>query len=210
MTSYGPPPPGGSYGPPPPGGYYGQPQPRKRRAGKAFLLGCGGLIAIVIIVVIIVVVAASGGNSGSGSNAGPGKPAGTIGSKVRDGKFQFVVTGVSHAKKVGDTAAGLGAKAQGEYTILHITVTNVGNQAQTLDDSSQYVYANGRKYDASSDADMVGNGGNGGGVFLNQINPGNTVRGKIYFDLPHGVRAVKAVLHDSAFSDGVVVSLKAP
>jgi len=80
-----------------------------------------------------------------------------------------------------------------------------------LDDSSQYVYdAKGRQYSASVSADIDGNGGNGGGVFLNQINPGDAVRGKIYFDLPKGDRAVKAVLHDSAFSDGVTVSLKAP
>jgi hypothetical protein len=120
------------------------------------------------------------------------------------------VTSVSHAKSVGDTADGLGDTAQGEYTVLHVKVTNIGNQAQTLDDSSQYLYdSHGRKYSTSSDADLDGNdNSNGGGVFFNQVNPGDTVHGRLYFDLPGGDKALKAVLHDSAFSDGVTVSLR--
>jgi hypothetical protein len=45
-------------------------------------------------------------------------------------------------------------------------------------------------------------------VFLNEINPGNTVHGKIAFDMPNGVNAMKAELHDSMFSGGVTVNLK--
>lgn len=86
-------------------------------------------------------------------------------------------------------------------------MTNIGNQAQTLDDSAQYVYdAKGRKFSANSEADVFING-NSNSVFLNDINPGNTVHDKIVFDLPRGDRAVKAELHDSAFSNGVTVSL---
>jgi hypothetical protein len=174
------------------------------------LLGCGGLLAVIVIIVIIVAVAA-GTHSGSGNSAAPGATtAGRMGSKVRDGKFQFVVTSVTHVKSVGDTAAGLGDTAQGEYTVLHVIVTNVGNQAQTLDDSAQYVYdSKGRQFSADTSADIDGNGGNGGngGVFLTQINPGDTVQGKIYFDMPENDTAVSAELHDSAFSDGVSVSL---
>jgi hypothetical protein len=47
-----------------------------------------------------------------------------------------------------------------------------------------------------------------GGVFFNDINPGNSVNGLIFFDLPGGDKAVKAGLHDSIFSDGVIVYLK--
>jgi hypothetical protein len=216
-AGYGPP---SGYGPAPPG--YGPPQrpPRRGRAGKIFLLGCGGLLALVVLIVIVVAVVASngGGSDGHGSASGhhaaarpgTGHPAAApgIGAKVRDGDFQFVVTGVSYAKSVGDTADGLGDTAQGEYTVLHVAVTNIGSQAQTLDDSSQYVYdSRSRQFSASSDADIDGNGDNGGGVFFNQVNPGDTVQGNLYFDLPDGVRAVRAVLHDSAFSGGVTVRL---
>jgi uncharacterized protein DUF4352 len=213
------------YGPPPQG--YGplQPPPRKHRAGKIFLLGCGGLFALVIIVVVIAVAVASSSSGGSGSAAassgssssgssssgssGSSGAAPGIGAKARDGKFQFVVTSISHAKNVGDVADGFGDTASGRYTVLHVTVTNIGSQAQTLDDSSQYVYDHrGRQFSASSSADIDGNSSTGGGVFFNQINPGGTVHGKLYFDLPRGTTAIKAVLHDSAFSDGVTVSLR--
>jgi Domain of unknown function (DUF4352) len=133
-----------------------------------------------------------------------------IGDEVRDGKFQFVITKVTHVKSVGDTQLGMGDTAQGEYTILHITVTNISNQPQTLDDSSQYVYdSHGRKYDASSNADLDMAGANGqNGTWFNDINPGNTVHGRIAFDLPKGDKAVRAELHDSMFSGGVTVGLR--
>ncbi len=41
-----------------------------------------------------------------------------FGQPVRDGKFEFVVTKVSHAKSVGDTQFGLGETAQGRFTII--------------------------------------------------------------------------------------------
>jgi Domain of unknown function (DUF4352) len=117
--------------------------------------------------------------------------------------------GISHAKSVGDTSFGMGGTAQGRYTILHIRVTNIGSEAQTLDDSSQYVYdAAGRKFSADSSADMDLGGANGqNSTWLEDINPGNTVHGRIAFDLPVGDKAVKAELHDSMFSGGVTVSL---
>jgi Domain of unknown function (DUF4352) len=116
-----------------------------------------------------------------------------------------VVTGVTHAKSVGPS--GFGETAQGRFTILHVTVTNIGNESQTLDDSSQFVFdASGRKFDASSKADLMINSESQ--VFLEDINPGNTVHGLIAFDLPSGTKAVKAELHDSPFSDGVTVRLR--
>jgi hypothetical protein len=130
----------------------------------------------------------------------PPKVAG-IGTPVRDGKFQFTVTSITHTQSVGDSL--LGQTAQGEYTVVHVTVTNIGNVAQTMDDSAQYVYdSQGRKFSADSTADVYANG-----VFLNQINPGNSVHGLIYFDLPANDKAIRAELHDSVFSGGVTVSL---
>jgi hypothetical protein len=212
-AGWGPPPPG--YGPP----GYGPPQPppRKSSTGKKFLLGCGGLTLLIILIVIIAVVASNSGGPGSGtatsgspsaSSGSSGASAQRIGAKARDGKFQFVVTSVGHTKNVGDVSQGLGDTAHGEFTVLHVAVTNIGGQAQILDDSAQYVYdGKGRQFSANSSADIDGNSSNGGGVFFNQINPGVTVHGSLYFDLPAGDKATRAVLHDSAFSDGVTVSL---
>jgi hypothetical protein len=196
--------------------YYPPQQPRKKRHWvRNTLLGFTGLIVLIVIIS----VAVNGGSKNTPAPGGGGAPANTapaapqaakIGLPVRDGKFQFTITSISHAKSVGDTAAGLGDTAQGEYTILHVTVTNIGSQAQTLDDTSQYVYdASGRKYDASTSADIDLNSASGSdSVFLNDINPGNTVKGELAFDMPAGVKAVEAELHDSAFSGGVTVNLR--
>jgi len=67
---------------------------------------------------------------------------------------------------------------------------------------AQFVYdSSGRKYSADSTAGMYANGDSN--VFYNDINPGNTVHGVIVFDMPRGVTPVRAVLHDSLFSNGV-------
>jgi hypothetical protein len=209
----------------PPSGHHGRPPHKSWPRRHKVLTVLGGLVTLIIIGSIA--AAAGGGSQASPSApaaastspvAGGGAPVNTaptasriakIGTPVRDGKFQFTVTSVSHAKSVGDTADGLGDTAQGEYTILHVTVTNIGSQPQTLDDSSQFVYdASGRKYDASTSADIDLNSASGSdSVFFNDINPGNTVRGELAFDMPAGLKAVKAELHDSAFSDGVTVNL---
>ena len=192
-----------------------QPPKKKRHWVRNSFLGLTGFIVLIVIIS----VAANGGNKGNPAAGGGAAPANAapvapkvakIGTPVRDGKFQFTITSVSHAKSVGDTADGFGDTAQGKYTILHVTVTNIGGQPQTLDDSSQYVYdASGRKYDASTSADMDLTSASGSdSVFFNDINPGNTVRGELAFDMPAGHKAVKAELHDSAFSGGVTVNLR--
>jgi hypothetical protein len=171
----------------------------------------GGAVLLIVIIVIIGIAVSHKGTTTGGSTrpASTGSqapaPIAGIGSRVRDGKFEFTITKIAHATKVGPSL--LAIKAQGRFTILYVTVTNVGNVAQTLDDSAQYVYdAKGRKFSANGEADIFING-NKNSVFLNDINPGNTVHGKIVFDLPKGDQAVKAELHDSLFSVGVIVSL---
>ncbi|HEV2371892.1 MAG TPA: DUF4352 domain-containing protein [Streptosporangiaceae bacterium] len=184
---------------------YVAPQAPKRRTGRKVLIGCGSVAgAVVLLIIILGVVAALGNHSSTSTSRGnrasghqaPG--AAKIGAPVRDGKFQFTVTAVTHAKHAGGL---LGGTAQGRYTILHVTVKNIGGQAQTLDASNQYVYdASGRQFSADSAASSQT-------FFLTQINPGNEVTGTIAFDLPNGDHAVKAELHDSLFSNGVTVSL---
>jgi hypothetical protein len=192
-----------------------QPPRKKRHWVRNIFLVFAGLIVLIVIISVAANKGSKGtptaSSGGTSANAAPAPPqAAKIGTPVRDGKFQFTITSISHAKSVGDTADGLGDTAQGEYTILHVTVTNIGSQPQTLDDSSQYIYdASGRKYDVSTSADIDLNSASGSdSVFFNDINPGNTVHGELAFDMPKGVKAVKAELHDSAFSGGVTVILR--
>lgn len=222
QPGYPPPPPGYSqpgyqqpgYPPPgyPPPGYQQGPPPRKRHGVRNGCLIGTGIVGAAIILIIVVVAAVSGGggtapatggsNPTSGGQANPA--AAGIGTPVRDGKFQFTITKVTYTNHAGGQ---FGSTAQGHYAVLHITVKNIGTESQTLDDSGQYVFANGRKFSASTEADIWLNHGSDN-VFLQDINPGNSVHGLIAFDMPKTLKPAKAELHDSIFSNGVTVSLR--
>lgn len=128
-----------------------------------------------------------------------------IGDPVRDGKFEFVVTGVED----GGTELGsefLSEKAQGRFHLVHISVTNIGDEAQMMSDSNQQVRdEQGRTFDANSSAAIYMDDND---LWLTDINPGNTMSGTLVFDMPEGATPVEIELHDSMFSGGVIVSLK--
>ncbi|HEX5456108.1 MAG TPA: DUF4352 domain-containing protein [Candidatus Saccharimonadales bacterium] len=174
-----------------------------------------GILVLIVLGVIVSVSNGSGSNNQSDNQASSGssnnsKPAtAKIGQPVRDGKFEFTVKGM----KCGEKSVGnefIKAKAQGQFCRVSLTVKNIGDEAQTLDGSSQYAFnASGQKYsaddEAAIDADIDNNSGS---TWYNDINPGNTVKGDLFFDVPAGVKPVKVELHDSAFSNGVEVDLK--
>ncbi|MDO5503735.1 MAG: DUF4352 domain-containing protein [Actinomycetia bacterium] len=128
-----------------------------------------------------------------------------IGDTVRDGKFEFVVTGVED----GGTEVGnefLSEKAQGRFHFVHITVTNIGDEAQMMLDSNQKVRdEQGRTFETNSGAAIYMDDND---MWLTDINPGNTMSGTLVFDMPEGAAPVEIELHDSMFSGGVTVSLK--
>jgi hypothetical protein len=103
-------------------------------------------------------------------------------------------------RHIGDSITG--TDAQGEFVVLTVDVTNHGKTAQLLDSSNQKLLATGKTYDADGNvfADSK--------AFLNNINPGNRVTASIAFDVPKGTRPTQVVLHDSAFSNGVRVTLR--
>jgi hypothetical protein len=129
-----------------------------------------------------------------------------LGTAVRDGQFEFVVTGVEDVgKTVGPDV--IQEEAQGTFLIVRVDVTNIGDEARMLDSSSQYLYdADGRKYDASSAIFVLEDFDK---AFLENINPGNTVTGApLLYDVPEGFVPATIELHDSAFSGGVTVTLQ--
>jgi len=127
-----------------------------------------------------------------------------IGTAVRDGKFEFTVTKVQPGvAKVGDSF--LEQKAQGQFVLVHVTVTNIGDEAQYFSDSEQKVKdVQGRQFSADTSAAIHIKGND---VFLNEINPGNTVKGVLVYDMPKGAKPASIELHDSPFSGGVTVRL---
>ncbi|WP_435201875.1 DUF4352 domain-containing protein [Janibacter sp. GS2] len=133
------------------------------------------------------------------------KSAPGVGSPVRDGKFEFTVTKVeTGVSEVGSEY--LTETADGQFVLVHITVKNIGDEAQTLFDSEQkLIDAQGRSFATDSTASIFMEDND---VWINEINPGNTVEGTLVYDMPAGAQPTQIELHDSMFSGGVTVSVK--
>ncbi|WP_138997023.1 DUF4352 domain-containing protein [Rhodococcus zopfii] len=198
----------------PSAGYPPAPQPKKKRKWPWIV---GGIVAVFVVAS----VAGGGDDKPSGSSApdSPARAADTpaaapvpedapaaMNTPVRDGKFEFVVTGVEAGlASLGDNPF-LAEEAQGQFVIVTMTVTNISDAPKGLSPSDQkLIDAQGREFgpDTSAalnlDTDVA---------FWDEINPGNTVTMPVVFDMPTGAVPDGIELHDSMFSGGVTVSLR--
>ncbi|MFE7745354.1 DUF4352 domain-containing protein [Nocardia sp. NPDC057455] len=126
------------------------------------------------------------------------------GSPVRDGKFEFVVTRVDPpVKTVGDNQF-LSETAQGQYILVHVNVSNIGDAPRGYFGSNQTLYDDqGRKFTNDSMAEI-----NVNDHMSVDINPGNKVSVTLVFDVPPGAVPATLELHDSMFSRGAKVALR--
>ncbi len=167
-----------------------------------FVLPAIFVVLLAVVVVLGIVIGGAAKRAVTGPAAA--EPAGaTIGTPVTDGEFEFVVNGM----RCGIDSVGEGyavQEAQGEFCELSLTVKNTGNKPQTLLTNKQSAYdTQGREFSPSTEATMTADGD----FFREEINPGNSAEGAIYFDVPKGTQLAKVELHDSFFSAGVVVTL---
>lgn len=203
-----------SYAPfpaPPPG--VGQPAKAvpQKKSDKKLILGVGA------VAVILIAIASTSGNDkktvaesntaasvpSTSSATAPAKPKPTgpvvapAGSSVRDGKFEFQVLDVDRsASKEGIFNP---EQAKGEFFVVKLRVTNIGDDARTFWASNQKLIVNGNKYEASSSLSDDG--------FRQDINPGLSINTKVMFDVPPGAVPEAIVCHDSAFSGGAQLAL---
>lgn len=139
------------------------------------------------------------------SKDAPKKSAPGIGDAARDGKFEFTIS------KVEKGVASVGSeyfneKADGQFVLVHITVKNIGDESQTLFDSEQKLKdTQGRSFSTDSSAAIAMEDNE---MWLNEINPGNSAKGTLVYDMPADAQPAEIELHDSMFSGGVTVSLK--
>lgn len=222
------PPPAPGYGPPPPGYPMPGPQPVAKKGKTKLIIGIvAGLFGLCCVGGIAVAVAGGDGKSDAlaeeavapdatkkttaAAKAAPAKKttaakaAPGIGDAVRDRKFEFVVTKVDCSKsKVGSQY--LNKKAQGKFCMISVNVKNIGKEAQMFDGSSQKATdAKGTEFSNDGAAEMYANEDTS--TFLNEINPGNSSKGHLVFDVPKSTKLTGLELHDSPFSGGVKVSL---
>jgi hypothetical protein len=124
---------------------------------------------------------------------------------VRDGKFEFVVTGVTCGQETVGTAP-ITRQAKGQYCVVDLTVENIGTKDQLLVDGAQKaVGPDGTEYGPDTGAGLIANANTS--VWLNVVKPGAKVTGKMVYDIPDGVRLAKLELHDSVFSNGATITL---
>lgn len=175
-------------------------------------------ISLLIIGVIIVISASSGtSDKQSSSSDNSTKPmkqeekketVAKIGETARDGKFEFTVKSVKCGEKQVGTNEFMTQKAQGEFCRMSLSVKNIGDKAQSLFSSDQkLINSEGQEFSADDTATMYASDSSNS-TWYNEINPGNSVKGDIIFDVPVKTKITSAVLHDSAFSGGIKVNLK--
>ncbi|MFB4317797.1 DUF4352 domain-containing protein [Actinomadura sp. 21ATH] len=185
---------------------------RTGAAGKGLaiaglVLGYIGLATAILAGVLAVAI--SGGDDTRTTSPGGGgqqdaQTSGAIGTPVRDGRFEFTVTRTSTREQVGDQY--LSKQSQGQFVLVHVTVKNVGDQAQSFSGSDQKLFDSaGNQYSADDEAAAYLQDSTS---LYEQINPGNQVQGVVLFDVPQDTTPASIELHDSAFSSGVTVSLK--
>ncbi|MBX6750178.1 MAG: DUF4352 domain-containing protein [Micromonosporaceae bacterium] len=184
----------------------------RRRWGRTALLTVGLVVLGCCVAGATAAVVSSALNRDGGAGPGGAGPATApavpgFGDPVRDGQFEFVVSGLTcgHAELVNGI---LRAQAQGQFCVVDLSVGNIGDEPRHFADGAQKAYGpNGHQYAADTHAGVVANG-NGAAVW-NVINPGNAVQAKIVFDIPPTASITTLELHDSPFSGGVRVAVSA-
>ncbi|WLP91688.1 DUF4352 domain-containing protein [Gordonia sp. NB41Y] len=207
-----------NYGAPNYGAQYGippqppVPTPPQKKRKWPWIVG-----ALVVLIIIIAVMSGTSGDdqaSRSGSSATTAQDGGSGGgdqtpglnTPVRDGKFEFVVTGVEKGlSSVGDNPY-LTEKAQGQFVIVTMTVKNISDKAYSFSPTDQKLFdAQGRSFEPSTSAQIAL--GDSDIPVWDNINPGNTVTAKVVYDMPADAQPASIELHDSLFSGGAKVAL---
>jgi hypothetical protein len=190
-------------------------RPSDRRAGRVAVRVAGAVaVGALLLAASMLVLSArrqdgaspppsAGGATASGvARTEPATPG--IGSAVRDGSFEFRVTGVRTAKQLGNDV--LHTRAKGTFLLVALTVRNIGDGDKTfLSVAQTLVDTEGNDYTADPRAALyLGAVRN----LVDRIGPGQTVSGTLVFDLPAGARADHLTLHDSFLSGGADVRVR--
>jgi hypothetical protein len=126
------------------------------------------------------------------------------GQAAQVGGLSFTVTRVVRKQSVGDTDSFLHFNADGIYEIVYYTVSNTGNQPESVDSMSQKLFINDREYRsdmmASQNADRRVRGSA-------SLNPGFTADVLVVFDVPPGSPNGVLEVHTDSYSDNGVARI---
>lgn len=222
QTGYGPPSVPPSY---PPQGQAGWGPPPEAPGKKPFWKRTWVRVVAALFVIAVISSVASGGKKDDAASttgatgaaesvaaapapaeeAAPEPANPGIGQPAADGKFSFVVSGVDCSlTEIGNQY--LNTKAQGQFCIVSVAVTNIGDKPQSFfGDNASLFNAQGQEFSADTEASIYLEDSSS---IYEDVNPGNTLNSKVVFDVPAGTTPSSIELHDSAFSGGVTVTLK--
>lgn len=179
-------------------------------------------LATVVLIAVVAVASAGGGDAELAGDTDGGEeveePAdeaddgdggqeeaerAAVGEPAEDGQFTFTVQKIDCGQQtIGEEP--MTEEAQGQWCILTATVENTGDEARGLSASNQYLYdVNDRQFEASLPMAVADET-----PIFEDINPGNSVEGRFYFDVGDDFEASHVELHDSALSGGVIVDLE--
>jgi hypothetical protein len=187
-----------------------------RRTGRTGLRALGAVAIVVVLVAGLVLILSSRGDQ-AGPTSAPSRTSGQgaartdagltvpgVGTPVRDGKFEFRVTGKRMTKKLGNDLVNI--TTDGEFLLVSVTVRNISDQDKTFVSIAQKLHdTKGREYTANARATLyLGQVTN----LLDTISPGDSVHGTLVFDLPAGASPERVELHDGLLSNGAEVRLR--
>jgi hypothetical protein len=136
----------------------------------------------------------------------PSEPAGAgVGEAVAVGDFEYNVSGIEcGVESIGPD--GFGEEPQGQFCIVSLSVTNVGDSAETFfTDNVVLLNDAGQEYSADDVASLYIEGND---TFLTEVNPGNTLEGSVAFDIPADATPAQVQLSGGLFSsDTTTVTL---
>jgi archaellum component FlaG (FlaF/FlaG flagellin family) len=191
-------------------------EPKKKSGVLKWILIAVGIFVLLLVAMGACVAMLAGeesatpaGGSAASTNPSPNAsevPTAKIGEKVTDDSYQFTVSKIScGVRRVGDQYDG--EKAQGQFCLVTMKVKNVGKDPITFSDQNQaLVDTKGRTYSPDDEAwayvddpdDIWG-----------EINPGNTLKTVVPFDVPNKTEPDYLLLKAGTwgFSEGVRVKL---
>lgn len=211
------------------GGPYGQKPPKQKKP----LLKRWWFWAIVIIVVIAMFSALGGGGEGTTDEAGapsaekakaaspekkdaaPAKEGDDavaanaeygIGDAVTADGWEITVGKVNEGvASVGDEM--LGVEAQGQFVTVEVSVKNTESEpSYFFEDNIKLGDDKGNSYSADPEAGIYVE--ENSILFLEEINPGNTAKGVLVFDVPKDVSPDRLTFEGGIFSEPIEISLK--
>lgn len=174
--------------------------------------------ALLLLIVALTAGGGDGGEQTADQGEGGGQQAGDsgddtpeqapdeaehagVGEPAPDGQFTFTVNELDCGQTRLEGEFQMTEEAEGQWCVLDLTVENTGDEARSLSASEQYLYDDqDRRFSADIPTALDT-------PIYEQVNPGLSMQGKLYFDVPQDFQPQLAELHDSPLSAGVLVDL---